>query len=106
MVRQVSALRKPVVSKQEEKAPFPIEKGIPIPPDTRSKKYNFGFDKLKMNESVFVPLVADLTPESQRQNIIRYYKMEVDATEGEKAFTCRKAEKDGVEGFRVWRIEA
>lgn len=92
----------------EKASPYAIEKGVSLPKFERSKKYNFGFDRpdFKVGDAIFIPQPSDIGIESHRQNIIRYAEKQKQVSGGEFAYTLHKADKQGVSGFRIYRIEA
>lgn len=68
-----------------------INKGLPVPPDTRGMKRKYPFDKMEVGDSFFVP---DKTSDCMSQ-CIAYAKKRL-------GFSFTRRTVDG--GVRVWRI--
>lgn len=109
--RTATAMRKPVADLDEM---YPVETGFTIAPMTREKKYDFGFDKMKIGQSKFVPIQEPRQEHSLRQTLLRYTNYVTEATNGEAFFVLRKAllnptapeGKANPLGFRIHRAQA
>jgi hypothetical protein len=76
---------------------YEVEKGVPVPPKA-SARTRYPFRVLRVGESFFVP--DDGKKELQNRVMGCVPK---DLTKGQ--FCSRIAERDGVKGVRVWRIQ-
>lgn len=71
---------------------FEIEKGIPIPDISRRKRASkYGWERMEVGDSIFT---ATKNPPGVRK----------EHREG-KSFVSAPEERDGVQGWRVWRAE-
>jgi hypothetical protein len=67
--------------------PFPIEKGIPVPPDIRGLR-KYPWNLMDTGDSFFVPNRKVVMPPKHPT----------------KKWTQRTVEENGVRGIRIWRI--
>jgi hypothetical protein len=74
-----------------------IEQGIPIPNPSRANRRDkvSVFRRMEVGDSVFVAVKQDRV----------YARFNRIVKETGAKFTTRKAEKDGVNGTRVWRVK-
>jgi hypothetical protein len=75
---------------------FEIESGVPVSTvETRGRPKLYPFEKLKPGESMFVPGVY-----SKIRPVVAYARRVKGLN-----LVCRKAEKNGEKGARVWLVE-
>lgn len=75
----------------QEKKPVAIDRGVPLPSETRGAKAIYPFRDMQLGDSFLLPATVKYPTQVCTTGNLRH---------SPKRFTCRKT----AEGYRIWRI--
>ena len=82
---------------------YKIEKGIPLPPDTRSGTTIYPFKEMNVGDSIFFPLSEGDNATRMKNRLSQATRTFGKKQEPERHFVLRYRLEDEVSGVRVWR---
>lgn len=81
-----------------------IEEGLPIAATTRESIYEFGLDEMNENQSRFIAPPEGVDTHTLKMAIRNHLDKERRMRDYRQNFVMRDAEKDGVQGIRVYCV--